>query len=82
MEETLEGGRGPPRSVAPLERERDIGYLDDKAERLRRGMYTGVGGVPEEKMTLGGYRIMFKDMMNMDHKETRSKDSKLIAMKA
>jgi hypothetical protein len=23
MEETLEGGRGPPRAVAPLERERD-----------------------------------------------------------
>jgi hypothetical protein len=24
MEETLEGGQGPPRAVAPLERERDI----------------------------------------------------------
>ena len=24
MEETLEGGRGPPRAVAPLEREREI----------------------------------------------------------
>jgi len=23
MEETLEGGRGPPRAVAPLERERE-----------------------------------------------------------
>jgi hypothetical protein len=22
-----------------------LGYLDDKAERLRREMYTGVGGV-------------------------------------
>jgi hypothetical protein len=25
MEETLEGGRGPPRAVAPLERERERG---------------------------------------------------------
>jgi len=24
MEETLEGGRGPPRAVEPLERERDV----------------------------------------------------------
>jgi len=24
MEETLEGGRGPPRAVAPLEREREV----------------------------------------------------------
>jgi len=56
------------------------GYLGDKADRMRCGMYRGVGGVPEEKMTLGGYRIMIKDMMNMDHTETRSKDLKLIAM--
>jgi hypothetical protein len=26
MEETLEGGRGPPRAVAPLERERETGH--------------------------------------------------------
>jgi len=38
-------------------------YLGDTAENLRRRMYTGVGGVPEEKITFGGYRILFKDMM-------------------
>lgn len=57
------------------------GYLGNKAERLRREMYTGFGGVPEEKITLGGYRIMFKDMINIDLKETRSEDLNLIAMR-
>jgi hypothetical protein len=32
MEETLEGGRGPPRAVAPLERERE-------REKALIGMY-------------------------------------------
>jgi hypothetical protein len=57
------------------------GYLGDKAERLRRELYTGVGGVPEEKITLGGYRIMFKDIINTDIKETQSEDLNLIAMR-
>lgn len=57
------------------------GYLGDKDERLRREMYTGVGGVPEEKITVGGYSVMFKDMINMDPKETQSNDLKLIAMR-
>jgi hypothetical protein len=34
MEETLEGGRGPPRAVAPLERERE-GGREGEEERER-----------------------------------------------
>ena len=43
------------------------GYLDEMAERLRMGMYTGVCGVPEGSTTLGGYGIVFKDMINTVH---------------
>jgi len=35
-------------------------YLGDKAERLRRELYTGVGGVPEEKITLGGIGLCLR----------------------
>jgi len=57
------------------------GYLGDKTERLRRKLYTGVGGVTEEKITLGGYMIMFRDMINMDFEETRTEGFNLIAMR-
>jgi hypothetical protein len=30
MEETLEGGRGPPRAVVPLERERELVFHQEK----------------------------------------------------
>jgi hypothetical protein len=33
MEETLEGGRGPPWAVAPLERERDI-FTEIKSKEI------------------------------------------------
>jgi hypothetical protein len=32
MEETLEGGRGPPRAVAPLEKERERERYEGKYE--------------------------------------------------
>ena len=35
MEETLEGGRGPPRAVAPLERERECSYKTDSVGWLK-----------------------------------------------
>jgi hypothetical protein len=35
MEETLEGGRGPPRAVAPLEREREMIYTGIFPTRLK-----------------------------------------------
>jgi hypothetical protein len=39
MEETLEGGRGPPRAVAPLEKERKFTLEQAaKAQRRRRGI--------------------------------------------
>ena len=34
MEESLEGGRGPPRTVAPLEREREREHLQDEFQEI------------------------------------------------
>jgi len=42
MEETLEGGQGPPRAVAPLEEEGEEEEEEEEEER-RRHLWGGVG---------------------------------------
>jgi hypothetical protein len=50
MEETLEGGRGPPRAVAPLERERErveLRYDVTKGTGYFMSLYTSVVATEE-----------------------------------
>jgi RNase H-fold protein (predicted Holliday junction resolvase) len=57
MEETLEGGRGPPRAVAPLEREREAKLKERKKERKKENLNGRLhlrATTVDERMTVEG----------------------------
>jgi hypothetical protein len=62
MEETLEGGRGPPRAVVPLEREREnsiSGKISWNAWEIdERWIVNGREGCPHVLEPIGNIRTM------------------------
>jgi hypothetical protein len=65
MEETLEGGRGPPRAVAPLEGERERQRERGTTNKMQR--YTIFFIVVDALHISGGFSAHHQELKNCTH---------------